>query len=171
MITQSSNLSTNLVIEAVGAQQVMATMRQFGAMDIRVLRGVEDTKAFEKGMNNMTTAYDLMLIFDRIASGKAVDPASCEAMIKILKAQHFKEVIAGKLPDGVEVASKSGWITGVCHDSGIVYLPDGRKYVVVLLSRGVADYGKAVEMESTVSRIIYDHVTGRAVAADTVVED
>jgi len=169
MITQSSNLSTNLVIEAVGAQQVMATMRQFGAMDIRVLRGVEDTKAFEKGMNNMTTAYDLMLIFDRIASGKAVDPASCEAMIKILKAQHFKEVIAGKLPDGVEVASKSGWITGVCHDSGIVYLPDGRKYVLVLLSKGVADYGKAVEMEATVSRIVYDHVAGKPVASDTVV--
>jgi CubicO group peptidase (beta-lactamase class C family) len=170
MITQSSNLSTNLVIEAVGAQQVMATMRQLGAMDIRVLRGVEDEKAFQKGMNNMTTAYDLMLIFDRIASGKAVDAASCGKMIDILKAQHFKEVIAGKLPDGVEVASKSGWITGICHDSGIVFLPDGRKYVLVLLSKGVADYGMAVEMESTVSRIVYDHVVGTAVAADTVVE-
>jgi CubicO group peptidase (beta-lactamase class C family) len=171
MITQSSNLSTNLVIEAVGAQNVMATMRELGAMDIRVLRGVEDEKAFQKGMNNMTTAYDLMLIFDRMASGKIVDPASCEAMINILKAQHFKEVIAGKLPDGVEVASKSGWIEGICHDSGIVFLPDGRKYVLVLLSKGVADYGKAVEMESTVSRIVYDHVVGKPVAADTVVEE
>ncbi|HLI92261.1 MAG TPA: serine hydrolase, partial [Puia sp.] len=58
MITQSSNLSTNLVIEKVGAKNVMATMRELGAMDIRVLRGVEDEKAFEKGMNNMTTAFD-----------------------------------------------------------------------------------------------------------------
>ncbi len=170
MITQSSNLSTNLVIEAVGAKNVMATMRELGAMDIRVLRGVEDEKAFQKGMNNMTTAYDLMLIFDRIANGRVVDAGSCAAMIDILKAQHFKEVIAGKLPDGVEVASKSGWITGVCHDSGIVFLPDGRKYVLVLLSKGVADYGKAVEMESTVSRIVYDHMVGKPVAADTVVE-
>jgi CubicO group peptidase (beta-lactamase class C family) len=171
MITQSSNLSANLVIEAVGAQNVLSTMRQLGAMDIQVLRGVEDEKAFRKGMNNMTTAYDLMLIFDRIASGKVVDAASCAAMIDILKAQHFKEVIAGKLPDGVEVASKSGWIEGICHDSGIVFLPDGRKYVLVLLSKGVADYGKAVEMESTVSRIVYDHMAGKAVATDTVVED
>jgi len=171
MITRSSNLSANLVIEAVGAQNVLSTMRQLGAMDIQVLRGVEDEKAFRKGMNNMTTAYDLMLIFDRIASGKAVDAASCAAMIDILKAQHFKEVIAGKLPDGVEVASKSGWIEGICHDSGIVFLPYGRKYVLVLLSKGVADYGKAVEMESTVSRIVYDHMAGKAVATDTVVED
>lgn len=171
MITQSSNLSTNLVIEAVGAGNVTATMRRLGAMDIQVLRGVEDEKAFRKGMNNMTTAYDLMLIFDRIAGGKAVDAASCTSMIDILKAQHFKEVIAGKLPDGVEVASKSGWIEGSCHDSGIVFLPDGRKYVLVLLSKGIADYGEAVEMESTVSRIIYDHMVGKPVSDDTVVND
>ena len=100
MITQSSNLSTNLVIERVGAKNVLAAMRQLGAMDIQVLRGVEDEKAFQKGMNNTTTAYDLLLIFDRIALGKVVDSASCLAMIDILKAQHFKEVIAGKLPEG-----------------------------------------------------------------------
>ena len=166
MITESSNLSTNLVIEAVGAKNVVTTMRQLGAMDIQVLRGVEDQKAFDKGMNNTTTAYDLMLIFDRIATGKAVDPAACSDMIGILKAQHFKEIIAGKLPDGVQVASKSGWITGVHHDSGIVYLPDGRRYVLVLLSKDIADDGEAVEIEATVSRIIYDHMTGAKVAAD-----
>jgi CubicO group peptidase (beta-lactamase class C family)/beta-lactamase class A len=169
MITESSNLATNLVIEAVGAKDVVATMRQMGAMDIQVLRGVEDEKAFQKGMNNTTTAYDLMLIFDRIARGKAVDAASCAAMVDILKAQHFKEIIAGKLPDGVQVASKSGWITGVHHDSGIVYLPDGRKYVLVLLSDNIADDEAAVGTEAMVSRIIYDHMTGAPVSGDTVV--
>jgi len=171
MITQSSNLATNLVVEAVGANKVMATMRQLGAKDIRILRGVEDQKAFDRGMNNMTTAYDLMLIFDRIGSGKIVDAAACAKMIDILKAQHFKEVIGGKLPDDVVVASKSGWIEGACHDSGIIFLPDGRKYVLVLLSKGVEDYGKAVEMESTVSRIVYDHMVGKPVGEDTVVEN
>ena len=169
MITESSNLATNLVIEAVGAKNVVATMRQMGAMDIQVLRGVEDQKAFDKGMNNTTTAYDLMLIFDRIARGNAVDSASCAAMVDILKAQHFKEIIAGKLPDKVQVASKSGWITGARHDSGIVYLPDGRKYVLVLLSDHIADDEAAVGTEATVSRIIYDHMTGMPVSDDTVV--
>jgi CubicO group peptidase (beta-lactamase class C family) len=169
MITESSNLSTNLVIEAIGAKNVVATMRQMGAADIQVLRGVEDEKAFEKGLNNTTTAYDLMLIFDRIARGKAVDAASCAVMVDILKAQHFKEIIAGKLPEGVQVASKSGWITGVHHDSGIVYLPDGRKYVLVLLSDNIADDEAAVGTEATVSRIIYDHMTGIPVLGDTVV--
>jgi CubicO group peptidase (beta-lactamase class C family)/beta-lactamase class A len=166
MITESSNLSTNLVIELVGAPRVMETMRAMGANEIRVLRGVEDTKAFEKGLNNTTTAYDLMVLFDAIASGTAVDKASCEAMIAMLLDQHFKESIGGKLPADVQVASKSGWITGACHDSGIVILPDGRRYVVVLLSRGITDEGVAHEVLSTVSKIIYDHVTGAAAWPD-----
>src|SRR6202012_3762668 len=69
MITESSNLATNLVIERVGAADVMVTMREMGANDIRVLRGVEDNKAFERGMNNTTSAYDLMLLFRSIAGG------------------------------------------------------------------------------------------------------
>jgi len=167
MITESSNLATNLVIGRVGAGNVMATMGEMGANDIRVLRGVEDNKAFERGMNNTTTAYDLMVLFRQIAAGMAVDPASCEAMIRILLDQHFKEVIAGKLPAEVRVASKSGWITGSCHDSGIVFLPDGRKYVVVLLSRGIADYAAAVSIESTVSKLIYDHMVPAPAPGDT----
>ncbi|HEY1214166.1 MAG TPA: serine hydrolase, partial [Bryobacteraceae bacterium] len=160
MITESSNLATNLVIERVGAPRVMATMREMGARDIQVLRGVEDNKAFERGMNNTTTAYDLMVLFDALASDRVVDKASCDAMIAILKDQHFKESIGGRLPVDVQVASKSGWITGVCHDSGIVFLPDGRKYVVVLLSKGISDEGVAHDVLATVSRIIYDHVVG-----------
>jgi CubicO group peptidase (beta-lactamase class C family) len=171
MITQSSNLATDLVIELVGARNVQATMQEMGAHDIRILRGVEDTKAFDKGLNNTTSAYDLMLLFSRIASGTAVDKSSCEAMIRILLDQHFKEMIAGKLPDQVRVASKSGWITGSCHDSGIVFLPDGRKYVLVLLSRGVTDHESGVETQAEVSKLIYDHMVqapppGQATAAD-----
>jgi CubicO group peptidase (beta-lactamase class C family)/beta-lactamase class A len=160
MITESSNLATDLVIEQVGARRVQATMRELGAKDIMILRGVEDEKAFEKGMNNTTTAYDLMLLFGKIATGAAVDKVSCDAMIRILLDQHFKEVIAGRLPDSIRVASKSGWITGSCHDSGIVFLPDGRKYVVVYLSRGIEDHVVAADLGARISKIIYDHMIG-----------
>src|SRR5213078_3624933 len=57
MIIASSNLATNIIIEKVGAGNVTKTMRSYGAKDIQVLRGVEDQKAFDKGMNNTTTAY------------------------------------------------------------------------------------------------------------------
>ncbi|HWR33956.1 MAG TPA: serine hydrolase, partial [Chitinophagaceae bacterium] len=56
MIILSSNLATNLLIEFVKPGNVMKTMKVIGANDIKVLRGVEDGKAFEKGLNNTTTA-------------------------------------------------------------------------------------------------------------------
>lgn len=160
MITMSSNLATNIVIELVGAKNVTATMRSLDAKDIQVLRGVEDKKAFEKGMSNTTTAYDLMLIMEHIARGTAVDQASCDDMLDILMSQHFKRVIGGKLPADVKVANKTGAFKGVRHDSGIVFLPDGRKYVIVLLSRGIEDDEQSAAALAEVSGIVYEEVVG-----------
>jgi beta-lactamase class A len=159
MITKSSNFSTNLIVELIGAKNANNTMHAIGAKDIRVLRGVEDGKAFEHGMNNTVTAYDLMVMFDHIAEGTVVNKNACTEMIRILMDQYYRDIIPAKLPPGVKTATKSGSIDKVCHDSGIVFLADGRKYVIVLLSRGIADQNVSTDLLATVSRIVYDHET------------
>lgn len=162
MITVSSNLATNILIDLVDARSVTATMRMMGAGDIEVLRGVEDGKAFERGLNNRTNAHDLLVIMRSIASGMAVDSASSEEMMNILLQQHFGEIIPALLPVDVRVAHKTGSITGVEHDSGIVLLPDGRRYVVVLLSKGLKDAAAGQRALALVSKRLYDYVvTGR----------
>ncbi|MBX2965320.1 MAG: serine hydrolase [Cyclobacteriaceae bacterium] len=158
MIIWSSNLATNIVIEEVGATNVTQTLRDIGANNIQVLRGVEDGKAYRAGLNNVTTAYDLMLLFERIARKEIVNAEACDAMINVLLDQRFNNVIPGKLPEDVKVAHKTGWITGVRHDSGIVFLPDGKTYVLVLLSKEVKDDEGAKEMMAAVSKTIYDYV-------------
>jgi len=159
MITLSSNLATNLLIELVDARNVTATMRELGAKDIQVLRGVEDNKAYDKGMNNMVTAYDLMLIYEKMARGEIINSTVCADMIKILLNQHFNEVIPAGLPPNVKVAHKTGSFTSVHHDSGIVFLPDGRKYVLVILSKNLDNDEAAVKAMASVSAMIYHYVT------------
>ncbi|WP_235861243.1 serine hydrolase [Pontibacter flavimaris] len=161
MIIQSSNLATNLMIEELDAKQVTQTMRELGAQDIQVLRGVEDSKAYEQGLNNTTTAYDLMLIFEQIATGKAVNPEASQEMIRILLDQRHREIIPARLPKEVKVAHKTGWITGVRHDSGIVILPDGQKYVLVLLSKDLKDEKAGMEAMAKVSELVYKYVAGK----------
>ncbi len=158
MIIVSSNLATNIVIELVGAKNVMETMHSYGAKDMQVLRGVEDDKAFQQGLNNTTMAYDLMVIFEKIAKGEAVSPEASKAMVDILLDQQFNEIIPAKLPKEVKVAHKTGSITSVHHDSSIVYLPDGRKYVLVFLSKGFKEEPIANEAMATVSEMIYHHI-------------
>ncbi|SEK44441.1 Beta-lactamase enzyme family protein [Chitinophaga rupis] len=122
---------------------------------------MEDDKAFEKGLNNTTTAYDLMLLFEKIAQGKAVNATASQAMIKILLDQHFNDVIPAHLPPDVKVAHKTGEISGVRHDAGIVFLPDGRKYVLVLLSKQLPDVKAGIQAMANVSALIYRHMQAK----------
>lgn len=160
MIIHSSNLATNIIIDLVGAQNVMRTMKKLGTKNMLVLRGVEDQKAYDAGLNNVTTAHDLMILFRLIGEGRMVSKDASDQMIKILEDQRHNEVIPALLPADVRVAHKTGNITGVEHDSGIVFLPDGRKYVLVILSKKLADRDSAVKMMAEVSRLIYDFVSG-----------
>jgi len=159
MIIYSSNLATNTVIELVGAKNVMNTMRELGANHIQVLRGVEDGKAFEKGLNNTTTAFDLLVIFEAMARGKAVSPDASQQMIDILLHQQFNKMIPARLPTTVKVAHKTGNITGVLHDSGIVFLPNGHSYVLVLLSKNIDNEETATNLLAGISEMVYKYVS------------
>ena len=159
MIIYSSNLATNTIIELVGAKNVMNTMRELGANHIQVLRGVEDGKAFEKGLNNTTTAFDLLVIFEAMAKGKAVSPGASQQMIDILLHQQFNKMIPARLPTTVKVAHKTGNITGVLHDSGIVFLPNGHSYVLVLLSKNIDNEETASNLLAGISEMIYKFVS------------
>ncbi|WP_198680063.1 serine hydrolase [Aureibaculum luteum] len=159
MITVSSNLATNVLIELVDAKKVTATMRDLGAEHIEVLRGVEDQKAYDKGLSNSTTARDLMLIMKAIANDRAGSQKDCASMLTILKNQQFNDMIPLYLPKEVKVAHKTGSITGVHHDAGIVYLPNGRTYVLVLLSKNLKDFDKGTDQLAKISKTIYDYVS------------
>ena len=158
MITISSNFATNILIEYIGANNVTKSMKEIGALNINVLRGVEDIKAFELGLNNTTSAKDLLIIYEKLAKGKIINNESSAIMIEILKDQKYDDIIPKYLPKNIEIANKTGMITGVHHDSGIVFLKDGKKYVIVLLSKNMLDMESGTEMMAKISELIYKTV-------------
>ena len=161
MITRSSNFATNTLISLVGADAVTRTMRSLGAHRIQVLRGVEDGKAFEKGMNNTTTARDLAIILAAIEQGRAASPEATREMREILLAQEFNEKIPAGLPPGVRVAHKTGEITAHSHDAAIVYPPERKPYVLVVLTRGIQDGVESSKLIADISSIIYARNSAR----------
>lgn len=158
MITRSSNLATNALIALVGARRTTAAMRSLGAEKIQVLRGVEDQKAYDRGLNNTTTARDLAIIMEAIQQNRAASPESCEAMRQILLHQEFNGEIPAGLPPDTPVAHKTGQITAHLHDAAIVYPRGGDPYVLVILTRGIPDESVARSLISDISRLVYDHV-------------
>ena len=153
MITVSSNLATNLLIEKLGVNNIRATVDALGADGMNVLRGVEDGKAYEKGLNNTTTARGLAILMTAIAEGKAVDPESSRQMVEILSRQHFEEGIPSGLPAGTRVAHKTGEITKIHHDAAIVYAP--RPFVLVILVRGLPEQKDSSALMGDATRALY----------------
>jgi len=153
MITVSSNFAANLLIAKLGVENIRATVARLGADGMNVLRGVEDQKAFDKGLNNSTTARGLLVLFDKLAHGAAVDASADATMVDILKRQAFNDAIPAGLPPRTPVAHKTGNITRINHDAGIVFAE--RPYVVVLLVRGIQDQKESAALMASLSRTIY----------------
>ena len=153
MITVSSNFATNLLIEKLGVDNIRATVTSLHADGMNMRRGVEDNKAYEKGMNNTTTARGLLVLLEAIAKGEAVDADSSRQMVEILSRQKFNDAIPAGLPPGTRIAHKTGDITKIHHDAAIVYAP--RPFVLVILVRGMPELKDSAALMADIARRIY----------------
>jgi beta-lactamase class A len=156
MTVRSSNLATNLLVGVLNPDRIQETTDRVGGSGMRVLRGVEDGAAFRAGMNNTTTARGFANVLAAIARCDILPRTHCDEVIDILAAQEFNEMIPAGLPAGIRVAHKTGWITGIQHDGGIVYPLNSPPYVLVVLSRGGADTLAVRRVAADVSRITWD---------------
>lgn len=159
MITRSSNLATNTLIALANPDSVNSMMRSLGASRMRVLRGVEDEKAFEAKRNNTATARDLATLLRALETGRAASPAATTEMRNVLMAQQFNEKIPAGLPRGVRVAHKTGDITAIAHDAAIVYPPGRAPYILVVLTKGIEREPVADSLIADISRDIYAYAT------------
>jgi beta-lactamase class A len=160
MIVTSSNLATNLLIDIVGIERIQKTLRDLGVADgIDFKRGVEDNKAWEEDINNRVTAEGLLKALRMIAEEKAISPAASQHMLDILHGQEFKRGIPAGLPGEARVAHKTGEISTVAHDAGIVYLPDRPPYVLVILTEWKPTSTGRQDTIARISRAVYQHVT------------
>lgn len=159
MIVTSSNLATNLLLDIVGLDALQQTLARHDVTGIELLRGVEDERAWEAGVNNRVTAEGLVALLRGIAAHETVSREACEHMLDILHAQQFRGGIPGGLPDGARVAHKTGEISTVAHDAGIVYLDGRQPYVLVVLSEWDAGTGGRQKLIAAVSRLVHGHVT------------
>ena len=160
MITVSSNLATNLLIGHVGADSVQQTIERLGTDTMRVLRGVEDIKAYRQGLSNTATAADLARLLEAIMQGRAVSPQADAAMVEVLLDQRFNTMIPAGLPEGARAAHKTGWITAIHHDAAIVYPEEGAPYVLVILTEGIEDEKESAALGAEVARLVHEALRG-----------
>lgn len=160
MITHSSNLATNALITLLDPVKITAMTRELGARQMQVLRGVEDDVAYRAGRNNTATANDLAVLLAAIERGEALRAASTQRVRDILLRQAFNDQIPAGLPAGTPVAHKTGQITATLHDAAIVYPPGRAPFVLVVLTRGIAEPRDAEVLTADLARISWEWLVG-----------
>jgi len=121
MVVVSGNMATNLVLEAVGFDEVASVLSDAGCSDrTAIVRGIEDYPAREVGLDNLITADDMARLTVALADGRLAGPSAAEACEATLRAQTYLEGIPAGLPPGLVIGNKTGWIDGVNHDVALV---------------------------------------------------
>ena len=162
MIATSSNLATNLLIDAVGLDRVQRTLAELGVEGVELRRGVEDERAYEEGIINRVTANGLVQVLRLIEEKQAISAEACERMLEILHDQEFRSGIPAGLPDDARVANKTGEISTVAHDTGLVYLKEREPYALAILTEWEASKtGGRRDTLAKISRAVYEHLVGR----------
>ncbi len=133
MIIVSDNTATNLVIDAVGRQNVNDLCRSLGADKTLLDRQMMDLQARQQGRDNFTSADDMVLLLREVNEGSTVQATLREEMLDILLNQQFNHkmpaMLAGGVPGDPVLAHKTGELPNLEHDAGIFSFGDSRAYV------------------------------------------
>jgi beta-lactamase class A/predicted AlkP superfamily phosphohydrolase/phosphomutase len=160
MITVSSNLATNILLEELGPEAVQARMDRLGAGEMRVRRGVSDIPAFEAGYSNETTARGLLRVMEVIAGCEELSRPVCDEVHRILEDQAYRSEIPAGVPPGTRVGNKTGSITRIRHDAAIVHREGRSPYLLVILTEGFDDGARASALMADLSRLVWEAVGG-----------
>jgi beta-lactamase class A len=159
MVVRSGNLATNLLVDLLGVDAIGRSLRQLGVNGVDLCRGVEDDRAYEAGLSNRMTPNGALAILRSIVGSPLLSPEASTRMIDILLAQQFTGTIAPGLPDAIRsaarVAHKTGDISTITHDAGIVFLPGRPPYIAVIFVESEGDAKERTEMAIAASSAIY----------------
>lgn len=129
MIVLSDNSATNLLIDAVGMQNVTQRMSALGMPGLKLRRRMIDAEAALRGDENVGSPADVAKLLGIIHRGEGLRQESRDAIIAILRKAKPSALRDG-VPSAVPVANKTGTLEGVAADAGIVYLA-ARPYIFV----------------------------------------
>jgi beta-lactamase class A len=158
MITVSSNIATDLIIEAIGFESVQSSVADLGLEGrLRVDRLIGDTAAEEAGISNSVTASALATLMATIAGGVDNDSATA---LGILARQTHRDMIPAGLPVGTWSASKGGWVPGVKHDVALVRPCAAPEYVLAVCTTADLPDAAGMELVARLSAVTWEQWSG-----------
>ena len=155
MITDSDNSATNMIMSKIGSMtDVNQGIRDWGLKQTHVKTWLPDLEG-----TNHTTARDLARMLYNIENPKFLTSESREKIFDYMGHVKNTRLIQAGLGSGAFFLHKTGDIGKMLGDAGIVYAPNGKKYIVVILANRPYNSPAGKDFIVKASEIIYNYMT------------
>lgn len=154
MITESDNSATNMLLDATGGMNAMnQSLRKWGMKETRINDWLPDLAG-----TNVTTAKEMATLLYNIDNPNFLSLHSREKMVDYMSHVHNNRLIQAGLPKDAIFIHKTGDIGKMLGDAGIVYTPNGKKYIVVMLVNRPYNSPLGKEFIVNASSLIYNYM-------------
>ena len=156
MIQDSDNSATNMIMAKMGGMDdVNIGLRDWGISKTYVRTWLPDLKG-----TNKTTAMDMAKILYNLDNPGFLNINSREYIIDYMSHVKNNKLIAAGLGSGAMFVHKTGDIGSMLGDAGIVYAPNGKKYIIVILANRPYNAPQGKDFIVQASSLIYKSIVG-----------
>ena len=156
LIAESDNTAMRILIDETGMGFLQQAFQRMGLVYTEIYPEGLSLSSSRVRYENFTTAREMGMLFEKIYRGEMVDRFSSALMLDILKTKRARTRLAKHLPPGWEIAHKTGLLRRACHDSAIVFSPEG-DYAITVLTGQNQSYAYAKDYIAKLGRITYGH--------------
>ncbi len=161
MLYDSDNTAANVVLERIGGfERVNNLLTELGMTQTKAQRFLMDFEALQAGRDNLTSPADMARMLQLLAQNEI---AGANELLAALTQTNDIQKIPALLPSDVVVSNKTGVLpapNGVEHDAAVVTLPDGRQYILVLMTDELSNNQVAIAAMTEASQLVYEHFQG-----------
>ena len=158
MIVVSDNTATNLVTDQIGMKKIPAGLKALGLK--KTIYGRKLMVAPNDPPANFTTPMEMFVLLKKLAAGELLSRRNTGLALDILFRQQYNEKIPLLLPEAAKVAHKTGEISGVRHDCGIVREGNG-EWIGCFLTKKVRDELKADRIIAEAALACHEYYRGK----------
>jgi beta-lactamase class A len=157
MLIQSDNTATNKIIDVITMEKINAVIKELGLRETFLKRKMMDFKAREKGLENLSSSYDLAQCLKVLHYGSFLNRESSDYLINILKKSQNREKIPFYIPEREwsNIGNKSGNLSGIENDAAIMNLNKGN-FVFVTMSKSLPNNVYGIATISRLGKMMWD---------------
>lgn len=159
MMVVSDNVAANLLIDLLCIENIQNMIQSLGLRNTKLQRKMMDRESAARGLQNVTTPYDLMRTMELIANAQVLDPSSCGTILGIMSRAQDVLGLRRLIPQTVRLEHKTGDDDDLSNDVGIVRLPH-TSFVIAVMSKSI-NFLDGYDAIAEIGKLFYDRLTGQ----------